>query len=101
MVPTMEITLGAMKPGTWICTCRSIPKTKPSRDVPSIGVSAERRLCAAEVSFALPVRGGSFQIPRRQKRRRRDPAREPLARRGTAGRHVHGRTATNDAVASG
>jgi len=82
----MEITFGARESGTWICTCRSIPKTKPSRDFPSIGLSAASRLCAADVSFAqfsvrievgtisaaysrgliayLPVRSGSFQMPR-------------------------------------
>ena len=37
IVPTIEITFGARVSGTWICTCRSILKTNPSRLLPSIG----------------------------------------------------------------
>ena len=31
MVPTIEMTFGAVVSGTWICTCRSMRNTKPSR----------------------------------------------------------------------
>jgi len=44
--------LGAFRSGTWICTWRSIPKTKPSRDLPSIGLSPSSRLCAIDVVLA-------------------------------------------------
>ncbi len=40
IVPTMLITRGAVVSGTWICTTRSIVKTKPSRLLATI---CERR----------------------------------------------------------
>ncbi len=51
IVPTIEITFGAFVSGTWICTCSSIEKTKPSRLFASIGASCASRLCDALVSF--------------------------------------------------
>jgi hypothetical protein len=50
-VPTIEITFGARVSGTWICTCSSMEKTKPSRLLPSIGARLASRLCDALVSF--------------------------------------------------
>jgi hypothetical protein len=52
MVPTIEMTFGARVSGTWICTCRSMVKTKPSRLLPSIGERWESRLCACELALA-------------------------------------------------
>ena len=57
IVPTIEITFGAFVSGTWICTCRSIWNTKPSRLLPSIGDSCASRLCAVDAASAqLSVR---------------------------------------------
>ena len=86
MVPTIEITFGALVSGTWICTWRSIWKTKPSRLLPTIDDSCASRSCASDVASAqlsvrmnvgtisaaytrgliayLPVRSGSCQMPR-------------------------------------
>ena len=86
IVPTIEMTLGARVSGTWICTCRSIWNTKPSRLLPTIDDSCASRSCASDVASAqfnvrmnvgtisasytrglmgyLPVRSGSSQMPR-------------------------------------
>ncbi len=86
IVPTIEMTFGARVSGTWICTCRSILNTKPSRLLASIGDRCASRLCAVETASAqfnvridvgtisaaytrgligyLPVRSGSLQMPR-------------------------------------
>ena len=86
MVPTIEITFGARVSGTWICTCRSILNTNPSRLLASIGDRFASRLCACDTTSAqlsvridvgtisaaytrgligyLPVRSGSCQMPR-------------------------------------
>ena len=86
IVPTIEMTFGARVSGTWICTCRSMRNTKPSRLFASIGDRCASRLCAVETASAqlsvridvgtisaaytrgligyLPVRSGSAQIPR-------------------------------------
>ena len=72
--------------GTWICTCRSMRNTKPSRLFASIGDRCASRLCAVDTASAqlsvridvgtisaaytrgligyLPVRSGSSQMPR-------------------------------------
>ena len=85
-MPTIEITFGARVSGTWICTCRSMRNTKPSRLFASIGERCASRLCAVETASAqlsvridvgtisaaytrgligyLPVRSGSCQMPR-------------------------------------
>ena len=85
-MPTIEITFGALVSGTWICTCRSIWKTKPSRLLPTIDDSCASRSWASDVASAqlsvrmnvgtisaaytrgliayLPVRSGSCQMPR-------------------------------------
>ena len=85
-MPTIEITFGARVSGTWICTCRSMRNTKPSRLFASIGDRCASRLCAVDTALAqlsvridvgtisaaytrgligyLPVRNGSCQIPR-------------------------------------
>ena len=59
-MPTIEITFGALVSLTWICTCRSIENTNPSRLLPSIGLSDESRLCAwldalAQLSVRIDV----------------------------------------------
>ena len=86
IVPTIEITFGARVSGTWICTCRSMRNTKPSRLFASIGDRCASRLCAVDTALAqlsvridvgtisaaytrgligyLPVRSGSCQMPR-------------------------------------
>ncbi len=57
IVPTMEITFGAVVSGTWICTCRSIVKMKPSRLLATIDDSCASRSCASDVaSDQLSVR---------------------------------------------
>ena len=85
-MPTIDMTFGARVSGTWICTCRSILNTKPSRLLASIGERCASRLCAVETASAqfkvridvgtisaaytrglmgyLPVRSGSLQMPR-------------------------------------
>ena len=52
IVPTIEITLGAFVSGTWICTWRSIWKTKPSRLLPTIDDSCASRSWASDVASA-------------------------------------------------
>ena len=52
IVPTIEITFGALVSGTWICTCRSIWNTKPSRLLPTIEDSWASRSCASDVASA-------------------------------------------------
>ena len=52
MVPTIEITLGARVSDTWICTCRSMVNTKPSRLLPTIGSSRASRLWAWDAAVA-------------------------------------------------
>ena len=86
MVPTIEMTFGARVSDTWICTCRSMVNTKPSRLLPMIGSRRESRSCACEFDVDqlsvrmkvgttsaaytrgligyLPVRSGSCQMPR-------------------------------------
>src|SRR3954454_3102825 len=86
MVPTIEMTFGARVSGTWICTWRSMRKTKPSRLLASIGDKCASWLCAVDTASAqfnvridvgtisaaytrgligyLPVRKGSAQMPR-------------------------------------
>ena len=51
IVPTMEITLGAAVSGTWICTCSSIVKTKPSRLLATICDSCASSLWASLTCF--------------------------------------------------
>ena len=63
IVPTIEMTFGARVSGTWICTCRSMRNTKPSRLFASIGERCASRLCAVDTAFG-PVE--------RQDRRRHD-----------------------------
>ena len=87
MVPTIEMTFGALVSGTWICTCRSIRNTKPSRllrlDRRQVRVEVVRLADTASAQFSvridvgtisaaytrgligyLPVRSGSCQMPR-------------------------------------
>ena len=52
IVPTIEITFGARVSGTWICTCRSIWKTKPSRLLATIDDRWASRSCASELASA-------------------------------------------------
>ena len=63
IVPTIEMTFGARVSGTWICTCRSMRNTKPSRLFASIGDRCASRLCAVDTAFG-PVE--------REDRRRHD-----------------------------
>src|SRR6266545_4304801 len=52
IVPTIEITLGARVSETWICTCRSMVNTNPSRLLPTIDSSRASRLCAWDAAVA-------------------------------------------------
>ena len=52
IVPTIEITRGAFASGTWIKTCRSMWKTKPSLLFAMIDSSFVSRLWASETALA-------------------------------------------------
>ena len=61
IVPTIEMTFGARVSGTWICTCRSIRNTNPSRllrlDRGEVRVEVVRlaRYASAQLSVRIDV----------------------------------------------
>ena len=63
IVPTIEITFGALVSDTWICTCRSMVKMKPSRLLPTMGSSRASRSCAwlwALAQFSVRMNVGTI-----------------------------------------